>query len=150
MKASGNLIETELLVDSQGRTHFSDSATWAKFISVMGFVFSLVMAGAGGLSGYRLMQGAAASVGQNEQMLTNGVIAITYLTFSAITFYMSLHLSRFAKKVHAALQTNDQFLFTEALRNLRRYFRFAGIITALVLVFTLLVVMNVLTHLTGR
>ena len=150
MKTSGNLIETELIVDTQGRTHFSDSATWAKFIGVMGFVFSLVMAGAGALTGYRLLEGAAASLGQNEQMLTNGIIAITYFTFAAITFYMSLHLLRFAKKVHDALQTNDQFLFTEALRNLRRYFRFAGIITALVLVFTLLVVMNVLTHLTGR
>jgi hypothetical protein len=62
---------------------------------------------------------------------------------------MSLHLARFAKKVHAALQTNDQFVFTEALRNLRRYFRFAGLITALVLVFTLLAVINVLANLTN-
>ena len=64
MKTSGNLIETELIVDTQGRTHFSDSATWAKFIGVMGFIFSLVMAGAGGLISYRFLQGAAASLGQ--------------------------------------------------------------------------------------
>lgn len=149
MKSSGNLIETELIVDRQGRTHLDDTATWAKFVGVMGFVFSLVMAAAAGLIGYRLMQGATTNRGQSEQMLTNGVIAITYITFSALTFYMSLHLARFAKKVHAALQTNDQFVFTEALRNLRRYFRFAGLITALVLVFTLLAVINVLANLTN-
>ena len=149
MKTSGNLIETELIVDMQGRTHLDDTATWAKFVGVIGFVFSLVMGGAGGLIGYRLMLGAAANARQNEQIVTNAVIAITYMTFAALTCYMSLHLTRFAKKVHAALQTNEQFLFTEALRNLRRYFRFAGIIIAIVLVFTLLVVINVLTTLTN-
>lgn len=39
-----NLIETELIIDSVSRFHLKETATWAKFLAITGYVFSVVIA----------------------------------------------------------------------------------------------------------
>jgi len=139
-----HLIETDLVIDATGKFHLQESATWAKFLGIIGFVYSLlVLLGAFVMAAF--VAGGKGSVPDSAEGKMGGTSVIfIYLVLAGILFLMSLHLFRFAKKLHYSLQSNDPFKFTAALKNLRIYFRFAGIISAVVLLFTILGVIGML------
>ena len=142
MKEPQHLIETNLVIDSIGRFHLKESATWGKFLGIIGFVYSLLVACAAIGTGVMMTMERGIDPGA-EGKLGGVSVVIIYGVFAGILFLMSLHLFRFAKKLQGSLQSNDQFQLTEALKHLRVYFRFAGIITAILLLVTILGVIGV-------
>ena len=80
----------------------------------------------------------------SEGLLAGGSVAVIYLAMAGVVFFMSMYLFRFAKKTQAALQTNDQVNLTESFKNLKIYFRFAGIITVTALIFVVLGLIGIL------
>jgi hypothetical protein len=78
----------------------------------------------------------------SEKLVAGGSVGIIYGVFGGVVCLMSFYLFRFSKKMQAALLANDQANFTGALKNLRVYFRFAGILTLVLLVFLLLGMMG--------
>ncbi|MCW3091306.1 MAG: hypothetical protein JWP81_2375 [Ferruginibacter sp.] len=145
MDKAQDLIETDLLIDSDINLHLKETAAWGKFLAVIGFVYSCLIAvgaifAASMFSRLSTAYGSGASAG----LLAGGSVAIIYLAIAAVVFFMSMHLFRFAKKTQLALQGNDQLILSEAFRNLKIYFRFTGIITLIALVFSVLGVIGII------
>ncbi len=133
-----NLIETDLIVDSSISAYLKETAVWGKFLGVIGFTYSgLVMLGAiFAASIFAKLTGNAS--GHGNGFLAGGIIGVIYLGLAGVVFFMSMYLYKFAKNIQVALKTNDQELLVNSFKNLKIYFRFAGIITVVFLIITVL------------
>ncbi len=144
MEYEQNLIETELMVDSTINVHLKESAAWGKFLGIIGFVYSGLIA-VGAIFAASMVANLSGNYsGGAGGLLAGGSVGVIYLVFAGVVFFMSMYLYRFAKNTQAALKSNDQHTLSVAFNNLKIYFRFAGIITVIALVFTVLGVIGVL------
>ncbi len=146
-----NLIETDLIVDSTISTHLKETAVWGNFLAVIGFIYSgfILLAAIFAASMYARLTGNA--TGSTNGLLVGGMVGIIYLVLAGIIFFMSMYLFRFAKNIQVALKTNDQETLVASFKNLKIYFRFAGIITVVALIITVLGIMGfMLAHAFSR
>jgi len=133
-----NLIETDLIVDSAISAHLKETAVWGKFLGVIGFIYcGFVALGAiFAASMFAKLTGTATS--SSNGLLAGGIVGIVYLGLALVVFFMSVYLFRFAKNTEVALKINDQESLVTSFKNLKIYFRFAGIITVVALIITVL------------
>ena len=135
-----NLIDTDLLVDAASKEHLREIAKWGRFLGIMGFVYGALLI-IGAISSVLLL-GNASRYGSSGGWIAGGTIAFVYIVFAGVVFCMSAFLFRFSIKNQLALQTNDQVVLNESFKNLRIYFRIAGIVTIIALIFSILVVIG--------
>lgn len=120
--------ETGLHITPQSREFLRETAKWAKFIAIMGFIFIglMVMGGVGvAISG-------AAFAGVGSPGFGIG-ISLMYIVFAGIYFFPVLYLFQFATKTKQALLTNSTPLLTESLEFLKSHYKFMGIMMIVIL-----------------
>lgn len=142
MNTDQNLIETDLIIDAAANMHLKETAIWGKFLSIMGIIYSVLIVLGAMFAGSTISKFSAYS-GSNGTVAAWS-IAFIYVIIAAVLFFMSLFLYRFSKKTQLALQTNDTETLTMAFKNLKVYFRFAGIITVVGLIFTVLGIIGII------
>lgn len=131
-----------LSIDPASKSHLTETAKWARFLAIVGFVFIVLMVIVGvysslAISGYE--DGYDGNAGQRSLMNSLGVgMAVAYLLLSLIAFFPFLFLLRFATNMHNALAANNQSALNDAFLNLKVYFRYLGIIFIICLVMMLL------------
>ncbi|MES2891762.1 MAG: hypothetical protein V4725_07110 [Bacteroidota bacterium] len=144
MQEQKNLIETDLLVDAAGRFHLKESATWAKFLAVTGFLYSLLVV-ALALRKAMFMFRMKELKPQDAEFTVGGVSVVAIcLVAAGFIFLVSLYLFRFSKSLHNSLMSNDTIAFSEALKNQRAFFRYTGILASILLLFTILAVIGLI------
>lgn len=133
----------ELQIDQQSIGYLSETARWAKFLSIVGFVvcgfmvifslfFSSIMSTISKLSsGSDSFTGSAMAIG-------NYAFSIVYIIIALLYFFPCLYLFNFSSKMQTALRNNDQINLNAAFGNLKSCFKFVGILTIVVLSFYLL------------
>lgn len=134
-----------LNLDPTGRSHLAETARWAKFLAIVGFIgcglivligvffgsfFSMMMRGFGNSPYDTYGTSAASGLG--------ATMAVFYILFALIYFFPVLFLYRFATKMKAALAADDQEVLNTSFQNLKACLRFIGIITIIVLAFWVL------------
>lgn len=118
-----------LYLNDAAKYYLGDTAKWAKFLAIMGFVgcgilvliglfFSLFMSTMGKFS--------------SSEMPFSG-FGLIYVALAALYFFPSLYLFQFAKNAKLALQTEDSDLLATAIDKHHSAFKFIGILTATVL-----------------
>lgn len=139
-----NLIETDLIIDSTISVHLKEAAAWGKFLGIIGFVYSGLIA-VGAIFAATMLSNLSGKYSNGAGgLLAGGSVGVIYLALAGVVFFMSMYLFRFAKNIQVALKNNDQEALTASFNNLKIYFRFAGIITVIALIFTVLGVIGVL------
>jgi len=120
----------DLQVDAKSSAHLSESAKWAKFVAIVGFVFcGLVL-----IAGFFTKTFSTRSFGNySERTETTGdasrIMAIVIaLIMALIYFFPCLFLFKFSNKMLAALRSNDQEQLSGSFRNLKSYYKFVGIL----------------------
>ena len=128
-----------LTIDQATKTNLSETARWARFLAIVGFVFLLLMVLVGIYStltinrfedNYREMGGLGAT-GMFSSAGTG--VALMYILMAVIWFFPLLFTLRFANHMQRALQNNDQELLAASFLNLKVCFRYLGIITVIFL-----------------
>ena len=139
-----HLLDTDLLIDSMTKTHLKETAKWAKFLGIIGFIYSTLIA-LGAIFSGSLIAGMSGSYNRSSGgWMAGGGVALVYLLFAAVCFFMSYYLFRFAQKTQVALLSNDQPVLNESFKNLKIYFRLAGIVTIVAIVFSILAVIGII------
>ncbi len=128
---SQNLFD--LQVDQESSLYLSEAAKWGKFLSIIGFILSGLMAlmglFAGSIFSSTLSQMEGMGAGFGGSMFT-----LIYLVFAILWFFPCLYLFRFATKAQLALRSSEQQTLNNSFRNLKSCFRFMGIFTIIMLV----------------
>jgi len=130
MDNTQNLLTSELHIDPIGHAHLKETAKWAKFLGIVGFVVSAI------LVIIALFSSALLSSLPNFNGATPvsaGLISVLYLFIAVIYFFMSLYLFRFAVKMQRALTSNDQESLNGSFLNLKIVYRILGIIMVIYL-----------------
>lgn len=139
--SSTNLFD--LQIDHQSGSYLSETAKWAKFLSILGFIFcgliliiaiffgSFLTSGFFGKYGGVGTGAAAGALG--------GLFIFIYVIIALIYFFPCLFLFNFSNKMQVAIRNNDQGQLNISFRNLKSFFKFCGIFTIVILGFYLLV-----------
>lgn len=129
-----------LSIDSQNRDFLSESARWAKFLSIVGFVFCGLIVLLGIYTGMKTSAvsptftnpGFESGYYSNYRMLS-GVVMVVYVVGAILYFFPCLYMFRFATRMRTALAAEDQMTLNSSFQNLKSLFKFMGILTIIVI-----------------
>ncbi|MGI9545312.1 MAG: DUF5362 family protein [Cyclobacteriaceae bacterium] len=128
-------MNTDLGLTPSAKSYLMETAKWAKFLSIVGFimigilvifafVFGTVMSN---MPEFDEIPGFAGIGGT--------FITVIYLIMALLYFFPTLYLFRFATKTKAALEGSNTDGLSGGLENLKSTFKFMGILMAIVLGF---------------
>jgi len=136
----------ELQIDQQSIGYLGETAKWAKFLSIMGFIacgFMLIAALFAGtlMATFSQMGGG---YGAGSAMGMGGAMAFVYIALALLYFFPCLYLFKFAGKMQFALRNNDQTTLNASFGQLKSCFKFLGILTIVILsIYVLAIVIGV-------
>ena len=128
-----------LSIDPVIKSHLNDAAKWARFLAIAGIVllglaviFTILSVTVFPNSTYTRFT----VNGVEEEQLTAGmkiVMAICMVIAFLIAFFPMWYLLQFSNQMKKALYNNDQEALNYSFLNIKRYFRYVGIIMIIVL-----------------
>ncbi len=140
-----------LSIDPVTKTHLTETAKWARFLAIVGFLCLLLLIVFGVVTSLTISRYEDLYTGYNgrrSMMQGLGVgMAIIYILIAVIAFFPFLFMFRFASQMRNALYANDQNLLNSSFQNLKVYFRYVGIITIIALV---LMAFSIFMQIVGR
>ena len=140
--ASENLFE--LQVDQQSISFLSETARWARFLSIVGFVLCGLMivlalfAGSLIATFNRINSKSGDDALGSAMGFSSALFSLIYIVIALLYFFPCLYLFNFSGKMQMALRNNDQTNLNAAFGNLKSCFKFVGILTIVFLSFYLL------------
>jgi hypothetical protein len=130
-----------ILIDGPVKEHFVEISKWAKFLGIVGFVLSSMIA----LVSFFTFESVMKEEGIGPEQAT--VVRVAYWIIAILYFMFSLWLYRFAKHLQLSFEQNDQGLFNDSIKNLKYNFRFLGILMIIQVSFIVIALMFALNQL---
>ncbi len=130
---SSNQNLFDLQIDQPVSSYLNETAKWAKFLAILGFVFCGIIAIVAIFAG-SIMSTAFGSLGGDSGM-SGVILTVVYLIVAVVYFFPCLFLFHFANKMQRALRQNDQDLLTNSFKNLKSCYKYMGILMIVVLSF---------------
>ena len=127
----------ELIVTPQAREFLRETARWAKFLAILGFVMMAFLVIAGIFMG-AFMSTMYGSMGYPG--FPSWFFSAIYLFMAAIYVAPLYFLYQFSSKANIALESNDNQLLTEALGFLKSHYKYIGILMIVIMAFYALVI----------
>lgn len=137
----------ELQVSAAARDYLRVAAKWAMFLSIIGFIF-VGLAVLGGLM-FMAMGSAFESAeempgmsgGMNPFAMFGGfTIGLIYFIIAIIYFFPVFYLYKFASKMKAALNANNNDELTSSFESLKSHYKFLGIFTLIFIILYILII----------
>ncbi|GET33460.1 hypothetical protein PbJCM13498_23230 [Prolixibacter bellariivorans] len=127
------------LIENKGITlsevalhHIKQTAKWAQFLAIIGFVGTALIVVAGLFMG-TVMSSLSQLGGSEMAKFPAAWLSAIYIILGGVYFVPSWFLYKFSTETRTALLGNDEGVLTEALSNLRRTFKFLGIMTIIII-----------------
>ena len=119
----------DLVIDQEGSNYLTETAKWARLLSILGLILSALMV-LGGI--------AVAFLGTTLNNISGlrglgPYLGIIYLLLGLLYLYPSWMLLQFATTISSGLKKSDQVLVNEGLKNLKSCFRFWGILSLIII-----------------
>ncbi|MEL6864458.1 MAG: hypothetical protein AAFP19_08570 [Bacteroidota bacterium] len=132
-----DLSSDQLAFTPASISYLKETAKWARFLAIVGFIFVGFMVLGSFTAGTILSSSFAGVPGGSP--IAGGAVTFIYLLFSLLYFIPTLYLYRFSKNARLAIDSNDTDLMTEALGNMKSVYKFWGIAMAILLGFYALI-----------
>lgn len=146
--SSFDSFELQFTTEAQG--FLKETAKWAKFLAIIGFIFvalyvilGISMFGMGGAmsSAAAEMEGMEGMGNTASMMRAGGIfMGIICIIVALLYFFPMLYLYRFATKAQFALNNNSTDQLTSSIENLKSHYKFMGILMLIGLIFMALYV----------
>jgi hypothetical protein len=118
--------DQELVINADGRTYLNIASKWAKLLAVLGFIGTGFMVLAGIIMA--VVTSFTSRLG-SPFGLPMGLLGLLYILMAALYFFPAYYLYNFASKTKIALDSINQSEFDSSLKNLKKMFKFLGIMT---------------------
>lgn len=125
-------VNQHLEISSLSRDYLKETAGWAKFLAICGFVF-LGLFVLAALS-IEVIIGAYMPEEVASEFPT-GMLSAIYIFFAGLYFLPMLYLFRFATKMKSAIQYKAQDQLDDAFANIKSHYKFIGILMIIILGF---------------
>lgn len=129
-----NHLDMRLQVDDVSEQYLKEIAKWGKFLSVVGFVISGLIALLSIFAGtiFSSFSGSSA-LGAAASTSISIILTVVYIVLAVLYFFPCLFLFKFSNKAKLALEIEDQFTLNEAFASLKSCFKFVGVSTIVIL-----------------
>lgn len=136
-----NPAEQNLSIIPSAKDYITETAKWSKFLSIIGFVFV----------GFLVLLSIAMMVALpmlNEEIeelssvssLFGPILGVVYLAIAGFYLWPVIYLFNFSTKTLEAIKENDDNILADAFKNLKRHYKFMGILTIIILSLYLLLI----------
>ncbi|HEX9512801.1 MAG TPA: DUF5362 family protein [Puia sp.] len=115
----------ELQVDHNASAYLGETARWAKFLAILGFICSGILVLVALFAGSFI---ATLAGGMGGASYLGGMISFVYIVIALVMFFPNLYLFNFASRMQVALRSNDQEQLTRSFGSLKSCYRFIGIL----------------------
>jgi hypothetical protein len=134
MKMENPIEPTPLIIDTATGAHMLTAATWARFIGITGMVLCglIVLFGLFAGSLFSMLPFMNRDLPAGISTGIGVMMAFIYIGAAALYFFPCLFLLRYANAARAALATGSQERLTYSIQNLKKMFRFVGVLTIIV------------------
>jgi hypothetical protein len=129
------LENKKIEIEQQTLTHLNTTRKWAMFLAIIGFIFLGLIIIIGLIAGTFL---TAFNSGEKGLGIPESLMFVPILLLAVIFFFPVLFLFRFSKHTSHAIQTLDKLELHKAIKNLKSYFAYIGIL--IIIIFSLYVV----------
>lgn len=140
MEEENLLPKTNFVLSDESESFLKETAKWAYFLSILGFVFIGIMVL------FALFMGAflsklgsmgGSSMGNPMSMMGNmgGFMAVIYLIIALIYFFPVYYLFQFSSKAKFAFKSNDNDKLNESFLFLKSHYKFMGIMALIMVAF---------------
>lgn len=134
----------ELRIDRISREFLAETAKWANFLSILGFIGLGLMVLA---SLFMFVVGASNSF----VPLGNGIfVGIFYILIAGFYFVPINYLYKFASNMKNAIRTNNQSSLTTSFEYIKSHYKFIGILTIVMIGIYILMILWVMFAAFGR
>jgi len=117
-------------IEGESLNHLNTTRKWAMFLAIMGFIFLGIMLLVGIIAGVFL---SAFKSGLDSNGATGILMGLFIVIMGAVYFFPLLYLFRFSKHTANAVQNLDKQELYKAIKNLKSYFVYIGILIIIVL-----------------
>lgn len=135
MEETQNSSLFSLSIDPLTKAHLSETARWARFLAIVGMISLALMILFGLIYSIwisSMVDSMQNQVGFQPRAYSTGLAAgsaFVFILMAVVGFFPLLYMLRFANQMRTALYGNDQESLNTSFQNLKRYFRYLGIIT---------------------
>ena len=137
---TAELIQQPLVITEDIRSYLYDTAKWTKFLSIVGFVITALVAMMGFGAGAFVAVLAKMSPGNPLAAMGSGFLTVYFLVIALLYFYPSLLLFKHSNAANKAILYGDQDSLADAMVNLRSFFKFWGILMIVLISFYILTI----------
>lgn len=136
-------IFSSIGIDANDKSNLAEAAKWASFLGILGLVM-LALVFLGGLSMMFIGSAVLDGMSQTSSMPFGGAfLGILYLVMGLLYIYPTWALYKFGASVKAGLRLENHAKFSEGLLYLKRFFKFIGILTVIIIAFYIIVILAV-------
>ncbi len=147
-----NQEEKKFELSKMSIAHILETAKWAKFIAIVGFVvvaFLLVLAFFMGFFLPSINSAELENLNANEMgglmSMMGPMLSVIYILIALLYFFPVLFLFNFSNMAMKAIKQNDNELLNSSFNQIRRHFKFIGILTLIgVLVYAIIFIGSIL------
>lgn len=127
----------ELSLTTGSKVFLNETAGWAKFLSILGFIFIGLMVIGALFAGSFIASAMEASTGSS--MVSGAFLTVFYLGFAVLYFFPIYYLFQFSSKMKQALREQSSEVLQQALENLKSHYKFMGILAIVILGFYVII-----------
>ena len=117
-------------IEQDTLNHLNSTRKWAMFLAIIGFIFLGLILIIGLLAGTFL---TAFSTGQKGLGIPDSLMFVPVVLMGIIYFFPVLFLFRFSKHTSHAVRNFDKVEFHKAVKSLKAYFAYIGILIIIIL-----------------
>jgi hypothetical protein len=125
-----NTEKRSIEIDEITLRHLKSAGKWSMFIGIIGFILLGIIIVAGILAGTFL---AAFNTGDTGTKLPDAVVMAIVLSIGVICLFHVFFLVRFSKHASNAVRLHDSNEFKKAVKSLKLYFVYIGILIIILL-----------------
>jgi len=127
-----NLEIRKIEIENETLKYLNTARKWAMFLAIIWFIFLGLIIVIGLIAGTFL---TAFNSGEKSLGIPESLMFIPVLLVALLYFFPVLFLFRFSKHTSHAIQTLDKMEFHKAIKNLKSYFAYIGIMIIVVFTF---------------
>lgn len=128
--------QSNFFLNSQGIEYIRETAKWAKFLAIVGFVmigFMVIFSLMFGAFSSTILSQAQTAPGYPGAGFPIASFVVLYLLLAVLYFFPTLYLFRYATKTQSAIRSANNDLLIEGLGYMKSVFKFWGILTIVIL-----------------
>lgn len=136
METTDTLEEFELHLNESAKGFLKETAKWAYFLSILGFISVgfVVLAAIFAGTLFALMSNLSPEM-SGFGLMSASLITALYLLIATLYFFPVYYLNRFASNLKTAFRDSDTESLTKSFEYLKSHYKFIGILAVIILCF---------------